>query len=252
MIATDVRIRELEHHREMAALEELFREIWAFTDAQVIPRIHFVGAALAGHQILGAYEGTRLVGGSWGFLCYDGNDLTLHSHITGVLPEHRGTGLGYELKMAQRSWCLARGIRLVTWTFDPLVARNAAFNLRKLRVIGVRFLPDFYGPMADHFNIGEPTDRLEVEWRLDETQREPAEPRSAALVDDGGRPAPGKPGDAPVALAVPRDYHELRARDPETARAWRAAAGDALDRVFALGLVATGFDRACRYIFTAG
>lgn len=223
-------IRPLGTPDEMAALANCFAEIWGFTDAQVIPKEIFVGAAIAGQQVLGAFDGGRLVGGSWGFLTWDGNALGLHSHITGVLPPYRGGG-GYALKMAQRDWCLARDITTVTWTFDPMIARNAAFNLRKLGAVGVAFRPDFYGPMSDAFNAGEPTDRIEVVWDLN------------------AGPRPGPPAEAEP-VAIPDAYLALRAADPSAARAARADAAIRMQTLFEAGYRATSFDRERGYLFT--
>jgi predicted GNAT superfamily acetyltransferase len=252
MTAAAIRIRELEHHREMEALERVFAEIWGFSDRQVIPKVHFVGCALAGHQVHGAFEGDRLVGASWGFLCWDGAELVLHSHITGVLEAYRGTGLGHDLKTAQRAWCLQRGIRRVTWTFDPLVVRNAAFNLRKLGARGVRFLPNFYGAMEDRFNRGEPTDRIEVDWDLARQPRPLEAPRSWLLADRDGIPFPGEVGREPVGVAVPGDFARLRETDPTLASAWRNAIRAALESAFGGGLTATGFHGTWggAYLFT--
>lgn len=218
-------IRPLSAHREMLALSDCFAEIWGFADEQVIPKEVFVAAALAGHQVLGAFDGERLVGGSWGFLTWDAGLPGLHSHITGVLPPYRGGG-GYALKLAQRDWCLARGIETVTWTFDPMIARNAAFNLRKLGAVGVGFLRDFYGPMQDRFNAGEPTDRMEVRWDL----RLP--------------PRPERPAGAVERVAIPGDYLGLRETDPAAARAVRAATADRLEDLFRRGFAAVWFDDA--------
>lgn len=144
-------------------LSALFATIWDSPDEQVVPPWFLSLASSAGNQLLAAYDGSSLVGGSWGFITPTG----LHSHITGVLPAYQATGLGLSLKHAQRDWCRARGIATVTWTFDPMIARNAAFNLRKLGAVAVGYLPNFYGEMNDQFNAGQETDRLSVEWHLD-------------------------------------------------------------------------------------
>ena len=227
-----VEIRELSGHASMAALRDCFTQIWGFTDEQELPKELFVGAQIAGQQVLGAYDGDTMIGGSWGFFTWDGSALGLHSHITGVAPAYRGVA-GYALKMAQRDWCLARDISTVTWTFDPMIARNAAFNLRKLRATGVTFLPNFYGSMSDRFNAGEPTDRIEVRWDL---TRPP-------------RVAP--PAGASQTVAIPQDYLALRESDPAAARAQRAAATDRMGALFAAGYQATWFDTGRGYVFTS-
>lgn len=245
-----IEVRSAQTHEELRALERLFAGIWGFSDDQVIPALLFVAARLAGHQLLVAYDGATLVGGSWAFLTYDGATIAAHSHITGVLPSYEGTGLGFRLKQAQRAWCIERGITGVTWTFDPMVARNAAFNLRKLGATGVRFLANHYGDMRDRFNAGDATDRIEVVWDLEAPPRAPQAPRSAILVDVGGVPGRVPPGEEPVAVAVPRSYHELRAADPQRAAFWRDAVRGSMSHLFGRGYRATGFDPDAGYLFT--
>lgn len=245
-----IEIRDLVSPQDMRAAERLFDEIWDMDDDQVIPASMLLAALAAGHQVLGAYEGDALVGASWGFLTYDGSEVGLHSHITGVLQRHQGAGLGYRLKMAQRDWCLARGIATVTWTFDPMVARNAAFNLRKLGATGVRFLADHYGEMGDRFNAGEPSDRVEIVWDLTAEAREQQKPQSAILIDVDGVPGRVPPGDEPISLAVPSDYHALRSKDPQRAAFWRDAVRGSMSYLFGHGLRATGFDPEHGYLFT--
>ncbi|GAC1412880.1 MAG: hypothetical protein NVSMB57_08350 [Actinomycetota bacterium] len=230
MSRVNVIVRELSGYAEMQALSECFAAIWDSHDEQIIPKETFTAAALSGHQVLGAFDGETMIGGSWGFLTFDAGVFGLHSHITGVLPayEHRGAGLA--LKMAQKQWCLQRHIEIVTWTFDPMIARNAAFNIRKLGAQAVAFLPQFYGDMNDRYNAGEPTDRLEVRWNVhDEPLAEP----------------PGL--DAPH-VAVPPDYLALRESDPMGASAERTRVGEQLQALFSAGLKAVWFDHERGYI----
>ena len=104
-----------------------------------------------GNPVLGAFDGGVLVGVSFGFLGCE-PEVHLHSHVTCALPERQHDGVGFALKQAQGKWCLERGIRLITWTFDPLIARNAYFNLHKLGATARRLLPNFYGAMLDTIN----------------------------------------------------------------------------------------------------
>src|SRR4029450_5155871 len=122
--------------------------------------------AHAGSYVAGAFAGTRMVGASAGFFTAP-PDPGLHSHITGVAPTGQHHGVGFALKVHQRAWALARGIRVVAWTFDPLVARNAWFNLAKLGARPTGSLEDFYGPMTDAINAGMASDRLLLAWELD-------------------------------------------------------------------------------------
>src|SRR5215213_7578305 len=124
-----------------------------------------LAVAHAGNYVAGAFSGTRLVGASAGFFTAP-PDPELHSHITGVAPGGQHHGIGFALKVHQRAWALARGVRVVAWTFDPLVARNAWFNLAKLGARPTAYLEDFYGPMTDAINAGMASDRLLLAWAL--------------------------------------------------------------------------------------
>jgi len=181
-----------------------------------------------GNPVIGAFAGDELCGVSIGFLG-SSPEVHLHSHITGVLPTHQHLGIGFELKQAQRQWCADRGIALVTWTFDPMLARNAHFNMRKLGARARVLLPDFYGAMDDDINRGEPTDRLEVRWDVN--------------------------GDAlrverPIlrAVPIPADYLALRETEPGAAADARHRVRESLLDSFSQGLEVVDFDRERGYL----
>jgi predicted GNAT superfamily acetyltransferase len=175
----------------------------------------------------------------------------MHSHIAGVAPELSGRGVGYALKLHQRAWALDRGVRTITWTFDPLVGRNAYFNLVKLGAVAAEYLPDFYGGMDDGINGGDETDRLLVRWELDAPGATGA-PSDGSVVAldrsaDGGPVAGSLDGDR-LLVAVPSDVEKLRATDPALARRWRTAVREALVPLLADGAQITGFDKAGWYV----
>ncbi|NUT44450.1 MAG: GNAT family N-acetyltransferase [Thermoactinospora sp.] len=213
-----------EHHLAAALITKIWRR--ELLEPGLIRTIAHVGG-----YVVGAWRGGELVGVSIGFFAGDGH---LHSHITGVLPHARG-GAGHALKRHQRAWALARGVRAVSWTFDPLVSRNAYLNVHKLGARPAAYLPDFYGSMRDAINAGETSDRLYVVWDLTEPPAEPAEAEldgAVVLVDrDGDEPAPTgaapRPG-ARLAIAMPYDIETLRVLDPAAARRWREAVRDAV------------------------
>jgi predicted GNAT superfamily acetyltransferase len=178
-------------------------------------------------------------------------DPALHSHITGVAPGGQHRGIGFALKLHQRAWALARGVPLVVWTFDPLVARNAWFNLAKLGALPTAYLEDFYGPMTDAINAGMASDRLLLTWRLDDPAvaaacagrpRQPAPvPAEAALAVGPDLEPVAADTDAPaVTVALPPDAEGLA---PERRRAWRAAVRQALGGRLAAGATVAGFLR---------
>jgi predicted GNAT superfamily acetyltransferase len=274
--AADVVIHELHRPQELKAAQRLFEEIWRPAEGDPPPMTAELLRALAhaGSYVAGAFaggvrpegrpggSGARLVGASAGFFTapaelgpragpHPGPRLGLHSHITGVAPGGQHRGVGFALKVHQRAWALARGITVVAWTFDPLVARNAWFNLAKLGARPTAYLEDFYGPMTDAVNAGVASDRLLVAWRLDDPavaaacagrprQPPPAEAEPALTVGPGLEPVAHRPDTPAVTVALPP---ELDALDPGQRRAWRQAVRDALGARLAAGSAVTGFLR---------
>jgi predicted GNAT superfamily acetyltransferase len=175
-VAQGVEIRTVDGVDEVREVEALFADIW-HTTVERPPVNADVLRALAhtGCYVAGAFDGDgRLVGASAGFFGGGRDDLHLHSHITGVAPDVQGRHIGLALKLHQRQWCLDRGVDAVTWTFDPLVRRNAWFNLHRLGADVVEFAPDFYGDMVDGINAGAASDRCVVRWRLRDAAPRPA------------------------------------------------------------------------------
>jgi predicted GNAT superfamily acetyltransferase len=231
--AADVVVRELHRHEHLQAAQRLFEDIWRPGEGEPSPMTVGLLRAMehAGCYLAGAFAGTRMVGASAGFFTAP-PEVALHSHITGVAPTGQRRGVGFALKLHQRAWALARGVPLVVWTFDPLVARNAWFNLAKLGARPTAYLEDFYGEMPDAINAGMPSDRILLAWPL-------ADPAVAAACAGHPRlPPPPAPG--AVTVAVPPDVEAL---GPEERRAWRAAVREALGGRMAAGATVTGFLR---------
>jgi len=206
--------------------------------------------AHSGNYVAGAYRDRRLVGVATGFF----GPGHLHSYVAGVEPGGEGRGIGYALKSHQRTWTLQRGVCEVHWTYDPLILRNAAFNLRKLGVVATDYLPEFYGPMTDGINAGDLSDRLYVRWHLDA-------PAPAAVDRTGAGVLVDRAGDEPlvadlvadaaiktIAVAVPHDAQALRDQHPATALRWRHAVRDALQSRLAAGWRITGITRDGYYV----
>lgn len=252
------------------AVSRLFDDVWGREPGagSMIAGELLVAIAHAGGQVTAARRGDDVVGATVAFLGsdHDGGSLHLHSHITGVTPGDQGRGVGWALKQHQRAWALARGVDEVRWTFDPLVRRNAVFNLSRLGARAVAYRRDAYGRMADERNRGAPTDRLVASWRLGERRvvaaaagRAPAPDvdnlRRAgaveALADDDGRPRRIEAGDAPRALVrAPADIERLRREDPAAAAAWSAAIRETLGAMLAAGGVVNGITRDGWYVIT--
>jgi len=163
----EVRVRKCEKLEEFEYCVELQRLIWGEADLEVEPVTAFVVAAHTGGQVLGAFDGGRMIGYTLAVVGARNGVPYLHSHMTGVQSDYRDQGVGRMLKLFQRDEALSRGIRLVQWTFDPLELRNAHFNLNRLGAICREYLPNLYGVTTSPLHRGLATDRLLVEWRLD-------------------------------------------------------------------------------------
>jgi predicted GNAT superfamily acetyltransferase len=160
-------VRKCSSLEEFHGCVELQREVWKETELEVEPVSIFVVAANTGGQVLGAFEGDRMVGYTFAVVGLRDRVPYLHSHMTGVTSEYRDRGVGRMLKLFQRDEALSRGIRLVQWTFDPLELRNAHFNLNRLGAICREYQPNLYGVTTSPLHRGLATDRLLAEWHLD-------------------------------------------------------------------------------------
>lgn len=229
-------------------------EVWGSSETAMIDPALLVAIAHAGNLVTIAAVDGEPVGAAVGFCGPPGTPF--HSHIVGLLPHAVGRGRGRAIKLAQRAWCLEHGIDAMTWTYDPLVARNAGFNIRGLGADVVEYLPDFYGEMTDAINTGQHSDRLFVRWDLREepsvraAREAPSVDGHMAVADAGGEPAGyARPGDpsAPVFVATPADISSLRREEPALARRWRLEVRAALSDLLAHGWAVTDFTRSGHY-----
>jgi predicted GNAT superfamily acetyltransferase len=219
--------------RDVALAQGLIGGQWG---SQQIPQSNLLLAvAHAGNTLLGATRNGEAVGVVLGFLGWEGG-LHLHSHMTAVVTGEQSRGVGYALKLWQRATCLDHGVDEIRWTYDPLIARNAHFNLRKLGADVVAFHPDFYGAMDDAVNAGDASDRFEVAWRLRSS-------RVLAAVAGHRVPVTGTVG----TLDIPADYDRLRHTDPAGAREVRQTSREAFQRLGPAGL-GVEWERG-RYVF---
>ena len=220
-------VRKCETLEEFNACVALQREIWGEADLEVEPATLFVVAAHTGGQVLGAFDGERLVGYTLAIVGLLEGRPYLHSHMTGVHAEYRDRGVGRLLKLYQREEALGRGIRLIQWTFDPFELRNAHFNLDRLGAICRQYLPNLYGVTTSPLHRGLPTDRLMAEWFLDSARV------VAAIENLAKEPVPG-----PAAVAFPAAIEEWkRADSPELAKFQGQVRGE-FTRWFAKGYAA--------------
>lgn len=244
-------IRELTRREEFIALGSLFADIWQTDEPQMSPDL-LTAMAHSGTYIAGAYAGESLIGGLVGWLGVRDGQLLMHSHILGVVPGDQARGLGFDLKQDQRRWCLERGVKVMEWTTDPLVRRNAYFNLAKLGAEAPEYLVNFYGEMRDGINAGEESDRLLIRWQLDAPRSEPsAAADGATTILDAGpgeEPVPRESEARVLICQVPEDIVAMRAKNPPLARRWRLALREALGGAMARGYGIRGATKSGWYV----
>ena len=262
-MAYDIReFAELDELREMA---DLFALIWGSPGEQPINADILRALAHSGNYIAGARSEDRIIGGIVGWLGgHPPHDLHMHSHILGVLPGIEAKGLGFALKQHQRAFCLERGVKAVEWTFDPLVRRNAYFNLTKLGAEAASYLVNFYGVMDDGLNAGEESDRILIRWELNsaravaaahgthqspDAERFALEGATRALsVGASDEPVEGQVDGMVVLCQVPTDIVAMRRARPALARRWRRAVRDSLRAALERGYAITGATRDGWYV----
>ena len=165
----ELEIRECETLEDLAECVQIQREVFALPETELSPVRHFVVTKNAGGFAIGAYDGERLAGFVLSVPAFLRGERAFYSHMTGVRAEYQCYGIGAKLKWAQRSRALAEGVKYIKWTFEPVKARNAYFNLEKLGAIVREYQPNFYGTdYATAGNkIGLASDRLFAEWHLE-------------------------------------------------------------------------------------
>ena len=215
-------VRKICALKEYHACVELQREIWGEAELEIEPVTMFVVASITGGQVLGAFDGEKLVGYTLAVVGWRQNGVYLHSHQTGVSAAYRDRGVGRMLKLLQRDEALGRGIRLVEWTFDPLELKNAHFNLNRLGAICRRYIPNLYGVTTSPLHRGIATDRLVAEWRLDS-------PRVVAAINEL---APSV-AEAPAAIEVPKELEEWKHSDAKRVEAVQTRVREEFTKWFA-------------------
>jgi predicted GNAT superfamily acetyltransferase len=249
-----VSVELLDSPAAAVAIAELFIDVWQ-TDHRHAPMSPDLLCALAftDHYVALARADGGVLGASVGFLAADEHGLHLHSHITGVHAAAQGRRIGYALKLHQRAWALEHGLARITWTFDPLVRRNAYFNLTRLGAVPARYVVNAYGAMADGVNAGDASDRLLVEWRVPPEAARPQPDAAGADVvlscDEHGAPLATAPSGRAVRTAwVPEDIVALRRQSPVLAGNWRIALREALTTAVADGFTPIGMTRDGWYL----
>jgi len=229
-----IQIRELHTLEEQFHARMIFDSVWPAANETQITSNLLQAMAHSGSYLVGVFDGSKVVGASFAFPAIE-PEIHLHSHMTAFIESHRDLGLGTAVKMHQWTWAKEHGYASITWTFDPLVRRNARLNIVKLGADIVSYHPNFYGRMTDDLNNGEESDRLMVRW---DTSTDNPSPRSA-IVDP--------PFDAEL-IPVPLDILEIRRSDVDLSQRFRLEVREAFLNNFALGKKVVGFSAHNEYV----
>jgi predicted GNAT superfamily acetyltransferase len=247
-------IRDIELISEMRDVEELQKEVWGCDYRDIVPLTLLAATREIGAILVGAFEGTSLVGFAYSFVGREHERTVQHSHMLAVKQAYRNANLGYKLKLAQRERSLAQRINRMTWTFDPLQSLNAYFNFVKLGVIADAYKINFYGEATSSFLHQGGTDRLWVTWPLDsrrvqERLKANGQGRTAntesdqmtCLVEVGPDNAPrpnhtaALAGQSEISIEVPADINALQRESADLAVQWREATRWAFSEALSCG-----------------
>jgi len=230
-------IRELATIPDQNMGLDLFDAIWPIPGGgREIPENLMQAFVHNGSYFVGAFSGNEILGATFGFIGINGG-THLHSHMSAVVPNNRDLGIGALMKNHQFNWALERKIPFISWTFDPLVKRNARFNISKLGVELSDYFQDFYGPMTDLVNAGDASDRLMVKWQ----------------VSNGGPQSSNDFSEIPkgaINIAIPLDIVALRAKSAQEAMAERLRVREEFLTAFDSGYKVIGFSNAHGYILS--
>ena len=229
-----ITIRKCHDLAEMRACVALQKEVWNFSDAELVPLRLFVVGEKIGGQVMGAFDGNEMVGFAFAIPGARNGHSYLHSHMLAVRSAYRNSGLGRRLKLFQREDALARGFELMEWTFDPLEIKNAYLNIEKLGAIARRYNVNQYGITSSPLQGGLPSDRLIAEWWLKSK-------RVTDLLEDGVRPQV----DPEKTITVPAQIYGWKA-DPanrDRAREVQLANRQQFLNAFSSGLAVLGYRR---------
>ncbi len=234
MSGDSVVIRHCEGIEELRACVALQKEVWNFTDADLVPLRMFVVAEKVGGQVMGAFEGNNMVGFALSVPGTRSGHVYLHSHMLAVRKDHRNGGLGRRLKLLQREDALAHGIELIEWTFDPLEIKNAYLNIERLGAIARRYNINQYGITSSPLQGGLPSDRLIAEWWLKSKRVE-------TLLSNGKNPSFQRES----SIDVPGRIYDWKAAADTRSKAQQVQERNREEflRAFSDGLAVLGYER---------
>jgi predicted GNAT superfamily acetyltransferase len=259
-----IEIRDLHGLDDFRAVVQLEQEIWGYTDpADIITVPVFIITVKRGGILIGAFSAERMVGFAFSLVGIKDGRPTQWSHMMGVVAEHRRSGLGRALKLAQRERAIQGGFDLMEWTFDPLQALNAHLNFARLGVICDEYVRNLYGESTSALHRGTPTDRFVVQWRLREPHVErrisrteaaltlrASEAADAPVVNDTFEDGPWRrthAGDRTIDaervwVEIPTGFTEMQQEAPDLALEWRHRTREIFEAYFGRGYRAVDFE----------
>ena len=234
-----IEIRECASVEELTECVALQREVFALPEIEISPVRHFIVTHHAGGFTLGAFAESKLVGFVLSVSAFFGNEKFFYSHMTAVTVNYQSSGIGARLKWAQRRWALEKGVNYIKWTFQPVQARNAFFNLEKLGAIVRSYEPNFYGTdystsQDQSKRVGLDSDRLFAEWHL-EGEKVKQLAKGEEFIETG---------EAVRKIEIPNDWNALVKNNPEKAVAEQARVKEEFQAAFADKLIGRGFERS--------
>lgn len=248
--------RELHSPEEFEHLVDLQAHVWATTDRNSTPHNMLMAISHGGGVSIAAIDGDRYVGFNFAFIARRGDEYILWSHMTGVLADYQGQGIGKALKLTQRDWALAHGYQRINWTTDPLQRGNARFNLRLLGGMTNAYHANHYGPMNDSINAGMETDRFEITWPLNHprvVQVAAGDVLQPVTSDDwpflleanaAGLPVETQPSGLDAAyyfIEIPRNIAAIKLSDINLAKRWQLAVRTTFTNCFRQGYYLVDF-----------
>lgn len=232
-------IRECTTLEEFKACIALQKEVFALPDIEISPVRHLIVTKNAGGWSLGAFYEGKLIGFVLSVPAFKGYERCFYSHMTAVSNEFQGLGIGAKLKWAQRERALREGVRFIKWTFQPVQARNAFFNLERLGTVIRKYAPNFYGTdyatSADQpEKVGIDSDRLIAEWEL--------ESEKVVALSKGKSFSNSREPD--LTIEIPNDWSLLVKADPQEASEVQRRIRREFESAFASGMICSGFERS--------
>ena len=233
-MSNSIQVRELDNLQDQDFGRNIFDITWSMDAGTEITPNLLQAMVHSGSYLSGAFIDNKIIGAAFAFPATNGG-LHLHSHMTAVLPEYRDKGVGYALKIDQWNWAKKQNYSYLSWTFDPLVRRNAKLNIAKLGVDISAYHPNFYGDMPDALNAGDESDRLMVSWRTDIDA-----PKARELIT--------KPETGDILIEIPEDIVAIRSKNQSESMKWRRQVREQFLAAFEKNGKVVGFSANNEYV----